>query len=155
MENLENLLTCPFCGSAAVLEAFPARKGFEASIHCNNCLAKMCSITYDTLSEAIESVTKSWNNRANAYDQSNEIRLINAIPLEDWINKFHSADAYWAISMLKNAPTVNAKPVKKAKWVYDGKNSFCNHCGHSALCDDMTGEEVLSDVCPYCGADMK
>ena len=39
---------CPCCGSDAVLESYEARKGWEANVHCNNCLLQMISITYDT-----------------------------------------------------------------------------------------------------------
>ena len=40
------------------------------------------------------------------------------------------------------------------KWVFDGENHFCNRCNHNALCDRMTGEEVLSNNCPHCGIRM-
>ena len=46
---------------------------------------------------------------------------------------------------IESAPAIKAEPV-----VY----YFCNHCNRNALCDKMTGEEVLSAVCPHCGAKM-
>ena len=37
-------------------------------------------------------------------------RYIDADKLEDWVYAFHLADAYWAIPMLKNAPTEDVIP---------------------------------------------
>ncbi len=44
--------------------------------------------------------------------------------------------------------------VISGKWVNDGEDWFCNRCNHNALCDKMTGEEVLSNICSHCGARM-
>lgn len=55
---------------------------------------------------------------------------------------------------IESAPAIKAEPVVYGKWVFDGENYFCNHCNRNALCDKMTGEEVLSAVCPHCGAKM-
>ena len=60
------LKPCPFCGNCdALLESFAVRKGYEAVVQCNGCLATMATITYDTEKEAIEDVEKAWNRRAD------------------------------------------------------------------------------------------
>lgn len=59
---MAELKPCPFCGGEALLEPYRARKGYEASIQCNQCL---CSITYDKEETAIEDVVKAWNRRVN------------------------------------------------------------------------------------------
>ena len=38
------------------------------------------------------------------------MRYIDADKLEEWVYAFHLADAYWAIPMLKNAPTSDVVP---------------------------------------------
>ena len=65
MTDKETLKPCPFCGNEAFIESYLARKGYEATIHCTECLAMINTITYDTESEAVEKVTKAWNRRAN------------------------------------------------------------------------------------------
>lgn len=60
MKN-EKLKPCPHCGGEGMLESFRVRKGYEATIHCNNCLAIMPTITYDTEKESIEACIEAWN----------------------------------------------------------------------------------------------
>ena len=62
---MNELKPCPFCGGEALVEEFPARKGFEASISCCNCPTSMVSITYDTQEEATKSIAEAWNRRAD------------------------------------------------------------------------------------------
>ena len=63
---MEELKPCPFCGNRdAFLESFKVRKGYEAAVQCNGCLAQMVTITYDTEEEAIESAEKAWNRRTH------------------------------------------------------------------------------------------
>lgn len=62
---MTELKPCPFCGYSAVIEPYKVRKGYEATVHCNACLAYMMTITYDTEEEAIEAVTEAWDRRAN------------------------------------------------------------------------------------------
>jgi Lar family restriction alleviation protein len=58
------LKPCPFCGGNAVMEPMKVRKGFEAVIHCNDdCLASICTITYETEQEAVKAVIEAWNRR--------------------------------------------------------------------------------------------
>ena len=52
------------------------------------------------------------------------------------------------------APTVDFVEVLHGQWVNDGDDWFCNRCNRNALCDNKTGEVVLSDICPHCGAVM-
>lgn len=62
---MAELKLCPFCGGEALLEPYRARKGYEASIQCNQCLCSMSTITYDEEETAIEDVVKAWNRRVN------------------------------------------------------------------------------------------
>lgn len=62
---MDKLKRCPFCGGEALLEPYRARKGYEASIQCNQCLCSMSTITYDEEETAIEDVVKAWNRRVN------------------------------------------------------------------------------------------
>lgn len=53
---------CPLCGHKAIIETYSVRKGYEATIHCTNCLLNLPSITFDTEEEAAKSVIDQWNN---------------------------------------------------------------------------------------------
>ena len=47
---MTKLKPCLFCGGEALLNEFPVRKGYEASIQCDGggyCFALMTTITYD------------------------------------------------------------------------------------------------------------
>lgn len=59
----EQLKVCPYCGYIAALETMTVRKGWEADIHCGDCLASIHTITYDTEQEAIDAVVSAWNRR--------------------------------------------------------------------------------------------
>ena len=61
---MAELKPCPFCGGLAFLEPYKARKGYEATIQCEQCLCSMSTITYDEEEEAVEAVTEAWNKRA-------------------------------------------------------------------------------------------
>lgn len=52
---------CPLCGSPAMIEVYPDRKGFGATIHCDRCLIGLSSITFDTERQAAEDIAKRWN----------------------------------------------------------------------------------------------
>lgn len=83
-------------------------------------------------------------------------KLVDAGALADWICEFHSADVYWAVSALYNAPAVNAEPIIEAEWIYDEEDEcfICSHCDLSAL-NNYRGLSVASERCPHCGAHMK
>lgn len=59
-----------------------------------------------------------------------------------------------ALCVIDSIPAADVEPVKHGRWVFDGQDHFCDRCNRNALCDKMTGEEVLSVVCPSCGAKM-
>lgn len=54
--------------------------------------------------------------------------------------------------MIANAPTIEAEPVKRGKWVIDGD---CTHCSE---CRDVFGCTIMGYFtpkhCPNCGARM-
>lgn len=84
------------------------------------------------------------------------MRLVDADKLKEWILEFHPADAYWAISMLENAPTVDAEPVVHAHWIEDGKTdkfiiSSCSNCGGIL---STYKNAKLGTFCLKCGAKM-
>lgn len=63
------LKKCPCCGCEAVLETMTVRKGWEADIHCLDCLLSMHTITYDTEEQAINAATTAWNRRAEVKEE--------------------------------------------------------------------------------------
>lgn len=100
-----------------------------------------------------------------------EQRLIDANALIDWLTRATgfqtSCDDCTDIDCLdcviekaiKNAPTVEAKPVVHAHWEYHGGDDdmelygFCSYCGKGRLTeDDILRLKPL--LCPYCGAKM-
>lgn len=64
---MDELKRCPFCEYEAVLETMQVRKGWEADIHCNGCLASIHTITHDTEQEAIDAAKRDWNNRSDGW----------------------------------------------------------------------------------------
>ena len=95
------------------------------------------------------------------------MRPIDADKLKEWIMEFHPTDAYWAIPMLENAPTLDMEPVTHAHWVDKYGEKYANHlyecsaCKGEALYKTETDElgrehlvQVLSATCPHCRAKM-
>lgn len=61
---MKELKPCPFCGDNYPLkEVFSVRKGWEATVHCNNCLATITTITFDFPQTAEIKVIEAWNRR--------------------------------------------------------------------------------------------
>lgn len=56
------------------------------------------------------------------------------------------------VSDIKEAPTINAEPVRYGKWKQDGDDIICSECGHAFNVIDNCTE--LFDYCPKCGAKM-
>ncbi len=64
MNSMDELKPCPFCGNKdAFVESMQVRKGYEANIQCNGCLASIHIITFDGEEEAIKQVCEDWNRR--------------------------------------------------------------------------------------------
>lgn len=57
------LKPCPFCGFTASIETFKVRKGYEANVHCNKCLANIPTITLDSEEESYYQAVTCWNTR--------------------------------------------------------------------------------------------
>ena len=66
-----------------------------------------------------------------------------------------------SIATIKNAPTIEAEPVKRGKWLYDGSDGYnmlgeefrwkkCSLCGYSY----STTLSKSLNYCPNCGARM-
>lgn len=65
------------------------------------------------------------------------------------------------LNFLDNAPTIEAKPVAHAHWkecwdyYCDNYSYCCSNCGKDALTKEGTMyDQVLTEFCPYCGAQM-
>lgn len=84
----------------------------------------------------------------------------------DYLARLGAKDSYKAkfealCAAIDNAPAVDAKPVKRGKWMtadgmlppeYHGKK-YCSVCTEFAL-HDRFGREQLSWFCPNCGAEL-
>lgn len=63
------------------------------------------------------------------------------------------------IRLINTQPTIEAEPVKHAKWVYgyckaqEIKCYYCSNCGNDAYWDTDYGQQLF-EFCPYCGARM-
>jgi len=74
------------------------------------------------------------------------------VRLSDVLKLFEDEERYGYIDEqdVRSIPAVDAVEVRHGKWVFDGEDWFCTRCGHSALCEKDTGEQVLSIICPNC-----
>lgn len=101
-------------------------------------------------------------------------RLIDADELFDALSERYRMSSGWvhkafgaAIDAVCDAPTVDATPIIRGKWVDRYGEKYANHlyecssCKEKALYEfhrDVLGKDsavqVLSAVCPYCGARM-
>lgn len=55
-----------------------------------------------------------------------------------------------------NAPAADVAPVVHGEWMRYRNTlwHYCSNCLEDALMSKSTGTEVLSDLCPHCGAKM-
>lgn len=87
-------------------------------------------------------------------------RYIDEEKLEEWVREVHPADAYWAISMLKNAPTADVAEVNHGCWMYGETENihtieiYCPWCGKPALYPEEDDRPEETEFCPHCGAIM-
>lgn len=98
------------------------------------------------------------------------MRLIDADALEDVLvnhgfcycgeNEYNDgvADGFLlARDDVKEAPTIDAEPIRHGKWtiteVFDFKNMTCSSCGW--LYEYHAGMEEEWNYCPHCGARME
>jgi hypothetical protein len=77
----------------------------------------------------------------------NDISIISKIELK-WLKDF--------LKHIKNAPTIEAKPVVHAHWEEGAPFHQCSNCNGFALSFDNEPyrKEILSNFCPHCGAQM-
>lgn len=87
----------------------------------------------------------------------NEVRLIDANALEkdftDWYDRAYPRDKELieiAILSVKDAPTIEAEPVKHGRWKLRcyGDYPYCSNCNN-----EPKGREITL-FCPNCGARM-
>ena len=79
-------------------------------------------------------------------------RYADVEKLEKWVEEFHPNDAYWAISMLRNAPDANVEEVKHGHWMFeftlDNSNFYrCSLCGRQ---ESLLTKESPGEYFPYC-----
>ena len=82
------------------------------------------------------------------------MRLIDADALIEahynYCNTHHGeADVFWSWSLrlMKNAPTIDAEPVRHGQWIDTGSGQKCSVCG-----EIQYGYDNYRYYCPYCGA---
>ena len=79
------------------------------------------------------------------------MRLIDACALQEEYKARHSGKRLLLIDV---APTVDAVPVRRGKWIiyvvspFDGEDVKCSECG-------QRGCAPYWDYCPHCGARME
>lgn len=87
-----------------------------------------------------------------------ELRLIDANALKhDFRKTFVDGEMIDVREVIERiellSPTIDAEPVRHARWnEYQGGN-ICSKCNKDALCNGIE-EEVKSNFCPNCGARM-
>ena len=75
-------------------------------------------------------------------------------------NNYGCADVVFADDV-KNAPTVDAEPVRRGKWIeIEDDVTFdtmykCSECGEEYMLIDGTPAQNLYNYCPNCGAKMQ
>jgi hypothetical protein len=93
------------------------------------------------------------------------MKLIDADALLNFMeHEDESADWQMAeiVEWVEQQPTIEAKPVVHAYWEKGCNDEYisiswwtCSHCGKGALTKEETiYDQVLTDYCPYCGAQM-
>lgn len=62
------------------------------------------------------------------------------------------------IELIDNAPTIEAEPVKRGKWIYDNQfhwyRASCSECGYKRVTDIKAEKWNGWKYCPNCGAQM-
>lgn len=73
---------------------------------------------------------------------------------DTWDNPM--ADGCMAVrsDFIMNIPAADVQPVIRGKWILDGCYHKCSECYDYAPFT-KSGEERLSDFCPFCGANMR
>lgn len=85
------------------------------------------------------------------------MRLIDADALIEahynYCNTHHGeADVFWgwSLRLMKNAPTIDAEPVRRGYWIDTGSGQECSVCH-----EIQYGYDNYRYYCPYCGAQTK
>ena len=79
------------------------------------------------------------------------MRLIDADALPKYTGYALSADE--VAKAVENAPTIEAEPVRRGRWLQDSfltDTILCSNCGFN-----LPTEEMASNYCPNCGAKME
>lgn len=96
------------------------------------------------------------------------MRLIDADKLEDVLAKhqalyYGDSDYYEGISQgfnlaiydVKEAPTIDAEPVRHGKWIWEEQVYNCSVCSHKAYGNILECMDGTYKYCPNCGARME
>ncbi len=90
-----------------------------------------------------------------------EVRLIDANALKPEMEILYAADMYLVLSIIDNAPTIEAEPIRHGWWIPTEYDSYagsdpvwdkyeCSECGREHIGE----EDTLTAFCPDCGARM-
>lgn len=82
--------------------------------------------------------------------------------LEDYYNKMNGMNPWYytgfknAVGLLEHVEKSDVAPVVHGEWMRYRNTlwHYCSNCLEDALMSKSTGTEVLSDLCPHCGAKM-
>lgn len=60
-----------------------------------------------------------------------------------------------AYGIIQEMPTVDAVPVRRGKWEWDGEAFVCSACGSGYEGQPTMMGKPMFEFCPVCGADMR
>lgn len=81
------------------------------------------------------------------------MRLIDADALPEYIHYILSAKE--VVKAVENAPTIDAEPVKRGRWIGKDEDAWvCSFCGMKN-CFAYVGHTLQDKYCPNCGAKME
>lgn len=152
---MDELERCPFCGCPAVIEPMKVRKGYEADVHCNGCLASIHTTTYDTEEEAVAEGVRAWNKRVAHGDLISRGALISEFEwLKSVVNESSKVEVEETIQRIRMAPAAVAASVVHGHWIRK-KSPWIENCFICSICREQveTTKRKLK-FCPECGAKM-
>ncbi len=90
---------------------------------------------------------------SNPYDDSGDLISREALK-EDLVSYDREFVPVWVLNRIDNAPTVEPKRTQ-GEWIIDGHHRRCKKCGEYFCIADSEGNEIPSNFCPNCGAEMR
>ena len=59
------------------------------------------------------------------------------------------------VRIIEDAPTVDAVPVRKGRWIENYDMFKCSECGATGFFEEDYSKPYRCNFCPNCGADMR